>query len=115
MNDDTERVTCPVCGNGIVVILDWQGAEPDTGVRAGWFGGIAIEDTDCFKHMTYAQIEATVNSAIIQREMRDEEAAHEEASRINAEEIDEMRRFDAWNRAHDEMAPADWHGEIAPF
>jgi hypothetical protein len=73
MNEDVEQVTCPVCGKIIEVVLDWQGDEPETGIRAGWFGGIAIEDTDCFQHMTYAQIEATVDSAIIQREMRDQD------------------------------------------
>jgi hypothetical protein len=73
MNDDTELVTCPVCNRLITVVLDYQGDEPDTGIRAGWFGGIAIEDTGCFQHMTYAQIVATVDSAIIQREMRDQD------------------------------------------
>ena len=96
MNDDVEQVTCPQCGKLIEVVLAFQADEPDTGIRAGWFGGIAIEDTTCFKHMTYAQIEATVHSAIIQREMRDEdESPYVEYIRCPAK-IDGGRCFSHW-------------------
>jgi hypothetical protein len=87
MNDDVEQVACPVCGKIIEVVLCWQEADYSVGIFGGWTGGIAIEDTMCFQHLTWQQREDVVDSAIIQREMRDQddaEAAMEaEIERIN--------------------------------
>ena len=66
MNDDVEQITCPVCGKIIEVVLCWEEADYSVGIHAGWTGGIAIEDTACFAHMTGAQIEAAVDTAIAQ-------------------------------------------------
>jgi hypothetical protein len=66
MNDDTELIPCPVCGRSITVVLVWEEADYDVGLFGGWTGGIAIEDTACFEHLTYDQREAVLDAAIAQ-------------------------------------------------
>lgn len=110
MNDDTEQVQCPRCGREITVVLDYEPADYSVGIFGGWVGGIAVEDGDCFKHMTYQQIEDVVDEAIRLREERDE-AERAEVARVNAEEIDAMHALNAFNRA-----PVDWRSnDTVPF
>jgi hypothetical protein len=66
MNDDVEQVSCPICGKIIEVVLVWEEADYSVGIFGGWTGGIAIEDTACFEHLTYEQREAAVDAAIAQ-------------------------------------------------
>jgi hypothetical protein len=66
MNDDTELIPCPVCGRSITVVLVYEEADYDVGLFGGWTGGIAIEDTACFEHLTYDQREAVLDAAIAQ-------------------------------------------------
>jgi hypothetical protein len=105
MNDDTERAICPVCGREITVVLDFQGDEPDTGIRAHWFGGISVEDGDCFQHLTWQQREDVVGEAIHLREERDEAEARADIER----DLDEMYRHTAHQEREEqpEMAMRD--------
>jgi hypothetical protein len=108
MNDDTETVPCPVCHKPIVVALEYQQAEWDTGIREGWIGGIAIESSECFDHLSYEQVDAVVDAAIAEHGSEPPGYGNEEAwARLCAEEIDEMHRHHAWEMARADAAGGD--------
>jgi hypothetical protein len=70
-------VTCPVCGKGIDVIMEWQDAEYDVGIRDGWIPGISADST-CTAHLTYEQWNNVEEEA--QEKCRNEPSPHERAA-----------------------------------